>query len=95
MKTNFTPDRLEGALPKLCGADIELGNFIAGVDRAGGTGFEASRALIAEIEGLPRLQNNLYGWGQRRSRTRSGSRRAWVRSAHTFPRAGTPTIPRM
>jgi len=63
MKTNFTPDRLAGALPKLCGADIELGNFIAGVDRAGGTGFEASRALIAEIEGLPRLQNNLYGWG--------------------------------
>jgi proteasome accessory factor A len=40
-------------LPRLCGADIELGNFIAGVVRAGGTGYEASRALLAEIEGLP------------------------------------------
>ena len=28
------------AIPKLCGADIELGNFIAGIDRTGGTGFE-------------------------------------------------------
>jgi hypothetical protein len=41
-------------LPRLCGADIELGNFIVGVERAGGTGYEASRALLAEIEGLPR-----------------------------------------
>jgi proteasome accessory factor A len=40
-------------MPKLCGADIELGNFIAGMDRIGGTGFEASHALLAEIKGLP------------------------------------------
>lgn len=40
-------------LPKLCGADCELGNFIAGVERADGTGAEASRAVLREITGLP------------------------------------------
>ena len=40
-------------LPKLCGADIELGNFIVGRDSDQGTGNEASRALLAEIDGLP------------------------------------------
>jgi hypothetical protein len=37
-------------VPKLCGADIELGNFILGLERVGGTGREASRALLREIE---------------------------------------------
>ncbi len=40
-------------VPKLCGADVELGNFILG--RPGtpeGTGAEASRALLAEIPGV-------------------------------------------
>jgi proteasome accessory factor A len=50
-------------LPKLCGADIELGNFIAGENRAGGTGYEASRALLAEIDGLPKRQGGyLDNW---------------------------------
>ena len=35
----------------LCGADIELGNFILGLVRADGTGREASRALLREIRG--------------------------------------------
>ena len=39
-------------LPKLCGADVELGNFIEGVQRAGGSGSEASRALLREIDGI-------------------------------------------
>ena len=47
-------------LPKLCGADIELGNFILGLRRAGGTGYEASRALLGEIDGLPRA-SSYYG----------------------------------
>ncbi|MBN1421531.1 MAG: proteasome accessory factor PafA2 family protein [Planctomycetes bacterium] len=38
-------------LPILCGADIELGNFIVGLDGAG-TGYAASRALLREIEGF-------------------------------------------
>ncbi|MGP8251894.1 MAG: proteasome accessory factor PafA2 family protein [Terracidiphilus sp.] len=41
------------ALPKLCGADIELGNFIVGLHLPGGTGFEASRELLAQIQGYP------------------------------------------
>ena len=41
-------------LPKLCGADIELGNFILGIESECGTGFDASRLLLAEIDGLPR-----------------------------------------
>lgn len=39
-------------LPKLCGADVELGNFILGVDRVGGTCDIASRILLEEIRGL-------------------------------------------
>ena len=43
-------------LPKLCGADIELGNFVLGVPGRE-TGAMASRALLAEIDGLPRRQS--------------------------------------
>jgi len=42
--------RRDITLPKLCGADIELGNFILGLDRPGGSGREASRALLREID---------------------------------------------
>jgi proteasome accessory factor A len=38
-------------VPKLCGADVELGNFIQGLGSLGGTGREASRALLREIHG--------------------------------------------
>ena len=40
-------------LPKLCGADIELGNFLLGLQSTRGTGYEASRLLLGEIDGLP------------------------------------------
>jgi|GEM_PF-423966 len=40
-------------LPMLCGADIELGNFVLGLKRHDGTGDVASQALLCEIEGLP------------------------------------------
>jgi hypothetical protein len=40
-------------LPMLCGADIELGNFVLGLKRRNGTGDVASHALLGEIEGLP------------------------------------------
>jgi proteasome accessory factor A len=46
-------------LPKLCGADIELGNFVLGAPGAD-TGAAASRALLAEIEGLPQSRQNTY-----------------------------------
>ena len=40
-------------LPKLCGADFELGNLILGVDLPNGTGALASRLLLREFNGLP------------------------------------------
>jgi Pup amidohydrolase len=43
-------------LPKLCGADIELGNFVLGLQTKHGTGSEASRLLLREIDGLPRTE---------------------------------------
>ena len=45
-------------LPKLCGADIELGNFVLGLRSNRGTGFEASRLLLREIDGLPRVERS-------------------------------------
>jgi hypothetical protein len=44
-------------LPMLCGADIELGNFVLGLNRPDGTGDVASQALLREIEGLPRKES--------------------------------------
>ena len=49
-------------LPKLCGGDIELGNFVLGVPGRD-TGAMASRALLAEIDGLPRRQSTAYSPG--------------------------------
>lgn len=40
-------------VPKLAGADSELGNYLVGVERAGGTGHEASRAILREVVGVP------------------------------------------
>jgi hypothetical protein len=40
-------------VPKLCGMDMELANFITGVDVAQGTGALASRLLLNQIPGLP------------------------------------------
>lgn len=45
-----TPTRAR--LPKLCGMDAELGNFIQGMDHPDGSGYEASRALLREIAGV-------------------------------------------
>jgi proteasome accessory factor A len=50
----------ERCVPKLVGADFELGNFILGLERNGGSGPEAARALLAEIEGVEAARS--YGW---------------------------------
>ena len=47
------PPRSRLCVPKLLGADVELGNFLVGVTRHGGTGSEASRALLREFDGVP------------------------------------------
>ena len=43
-------------VPKLCGMDVELGNFIAGRQSAVSSGAEASRLLLAAIDGVPALK---------------------------------------
>jgi proteasome accessory factor A len=48
----------ETRLPKLCGTDVEVGNFVLGVERAMGSGAEASRALLREIEGYPQARTS-------------------------------------
>jgi len=58
------PDATISALPKLCGADIELGNFIAGMELSGGTSYEASRSLLPRIYGFPCQQSFHYGSGR-------------------------------
>ena len=40
-------------VPKLIGQDAEVGNFVTGIERSGGTSDLASLALIREIRGLP------------------------------------------
>ena len=41
-------------LPKILGADVEVGNFVLGVEPGPmGTGPLASKALLREIEGFP------------------------------------------
>lgn len=50
------------ALPRLCGADIEVGNFFVEPGRIGGSGAEASRRLLAEIDGLPRCIDGYAGY---------------------------------
>ena len=42
-----------GCIPKLCGADFELGNLVLGVDMPRGTGALAAHLLLREIAGLP------------------------------------------
>ena len=44
----------------ICGADIELGNFVLGMDHRFGTCYEASRALLREIHGLPLAASHSY-----------------------------------
>ena len=41
-------------VPKLCGGDLELGNFVTGLAGTGCSGATASRALLAEFDGLGR-----------------------------------------
>ncbi len=53
MKKNGKRKEASGVIPKLCGGDIELGNFILGRKARGSTSFEASRAALSEIDGLP------------------------------------------
>jgi proteasome accessory factor A len=62
MKKTIKPATQMSDVSRVCGADIELGNFIEGAELAGGSGFEASRALLAEIDGQPETQSSYLGY---------------------------------
>jgi proteasome accessory factor A len=51
------------SIPKLVGADFELGNFILGLETRNGTGAEASRALLREVDGVLAAQSSYSGYG--------------------------------
>ena len=57
MKTSLptATGRLRKLVPKIIGADIELGNFLTGPDVPPGTGPLAARLLLREVAGLPQL----------------------------------------
>ncbi len=83
-------------LPKLCGADVELGNFILGSDEPGGTGREASRALLREIDGLPPpspLEVYGLGWTLADSSARFEYQACGCSSSPGVPSAGTDCTP--
>ena len=42
-----------GPVPKLCGADVEVGNVVRGIDGPRNTARTASRLLLREIPGIP------------------------------------------
>lgn len=54
--TSVSPRTSTRCVPKLCGADVELGNFIIGPKAAGDTGSEAARRLLREIVGVEQGQ---------------------------------------
>jgi len=63
--TNDRAGLKTATVPKLCGADVELGNFVLGVDRVGGTGWEASLTLLREIRraaGMDGEPASASGW---------------------------------
>lgn len=49
----MTPSPVRDRLPKVVGADIELGNSLLGWPREGGSGAEASRLLLRNVQGIP------------------------------------------
>jgi len=71
-----TADAAPRRVPKICGADVELGNFILGRDRSGPSGREASRALLREIDApfalLAACAYDPQDWGRKFLRSMSG-----------------------
>src|SRR5437667_2405239 len=66
-----TPDL--APVPRLCGADIELGNFVLADDPVEDSCRLASRAILEEIPGISRMgdscsrgfNENLQDWGRK------------------------------
>jgi proteasome accessory factor A len=56
-------DRSPRRVAKVCGADVEVGNFILGRPGDDDTGPEASRAVLRQIDGVPSDRYAAYAYG--------------------------------
>ena len=56
-------------VPKICGADVELGNFLRGAESPQGTSSVASRLLLRQVHGIAQNNWSSWGWGYGRSHT--------------------------
>lgn len=61
-ETNRPARSRTGPVPKLCGADVELGNVVRGINGLQNTGRAASRAILSEIVGVPHSRWANAGW---------------------------------
>ena len=53
---------MPASVAKLVGADFELGNFVLGLPRSEGSGAEAARALLRQIDGVPASRTRQLGF---------------------------------
>ena len=53
---------MPASVAKLVGADFELGNFVLGLRRSQGSGPEAARLLLAQIDGVPASGSRQLGF---------------------------------
>ncbi|HEY7443671.1 MAG TPA: proteasome accessory factor PafA2 family protein, partial [Vicinamibacterales bacterium] len=70
------------SVPKILGADVELGNFILGIAAPDGTGQSASRRLLRELQGVETgfASRNVQDWGRKFLPTNGGC--AYIDSDH-------------
>ena len=98
MGTTAGSMRGEEQVPKILGADVELGNFVLGLENPEGSGFEASRRLLREISGVSGRSTDaatcssasqLVVW-----RGSSGQPGIWIRKAENDGSSRTSEDPR-
>ncbi len=61
-ETKRQPRPHSGPVPKLCGADVEVGNLVRGFDPSTSTCRAASQLLLRQIPGIPHSQWSSSGW---------------------------------
>lgn len=76
---------------KLCGADVELGNMCLGADQPARSSYEASAAVLKQVDGLPKQASSLPPVTvvhDARPTGAGGETWQWVNPAYTTPVGG-------
>ncbi len=68
-------------VPKILGSDVELGNFIDGVESSSGSGAAAARLLLREVQGIPAGSGSTPRFGE----STHVSARSWPSTALRQP----------